>query len=461
MKRILVAAVSAAMVLFNSAAVFGAEQPEKSITWRFEDGVLTFSGTGQMSRETVENYSGLWQIEDEPVKIVVEPGITEIDGVIGSEACEELILPEGLEIMRVGGWSDFILPRPKSRLKKVKLPESLRQLKLGSFRGSSIEEIHVPKNLVDADRGFYMMECLKDITVSEENPVYSSVDGILYSKDGKTLIQYPVGREKTENHIPEGTEKIAMGAFERYNNIEIDRFNTLVIPEGVTSVGASAFYDCYVQTVYLPKSLTEIGTNAFFNYNHAIVPNPKYHLGRPEIKSVYYAGSKADWEKIVVINKKAETVGTFVLNDNVRSVFMTRPPIHYGEISVKFHDRYLNFDTYPVLRNGHTLVPLKAMSMIKDISVGWCINADGEMDVTRPVELCQAGLNASGQEVCVLKIEIPVVEKYMYVDGERVELECAAEVVNGNVMVPVRPIAEAMGYKVEWDDETRSVLITR
>ncbi len=161
---------------------------------------------------------------------------------------------------------------------------------------------------------------------------------------------------------------------------------------------------------------------------------------------------------------------------------------NYDEISVKFYDRYLDLDTCPVIRNGHTLVPLKAIIVGDSVVVSWSINADGEIDVTKPVKICTYELDSEWKKwwlnygddlVCKLKIEIPVGENYMYVseekvefdyaaevvnkyvDGERVELECAAEVVNGTVMVPVRPIAEAMGFKVEWDDETRSVLITR
>ncbi len=144
----------------------------------------------------------------------------------------------------------------------------------------------------------------------------------------------------------------------------------------------------------------------------------------------------------------------------------TEKTANYDEISVKFYDRYLDLDTYPVIRNGHVLVPLKAMVIYDSIVVSWSIDADGEIDVTKPVKMCtyECMRRWTGYEiglVCTLEIEMPVGENYMYVDGERVELECAAEVVNGTVMVPVRPIAEAMGYKVDWDDETRSVLITR
>lgn len=147
----------------------------------------------------------------------------------------------------------------------------------------------------------------------------------------------------------------------------------------------------------------------------------------------------------------------------------TEKTANHGEISLKLHDKYLNLDTCPVIRNGHTLVPLKAIVLTSSVVVSWSIDADGEIDMTKPVKVCtyrwanERVKLWQGEEgfACTLEIEILVGENYMYVDGEMVELDCAAEVVNGNIMVPVRPIAEAMGYKVKWDDETRSVLITR
>lgn len=44
---------------------------------------------------------------------------------------------------------------------------------------------------------------------------------------------------------------------------EISRIKSLVISEGVTSVGTDAFYDCHISSAYLPNSITAIGESAF------------------------------------------------------------------------------------------------------------------------------------------------------------------------------------------------------
>lgn len=75
-----------------------------------------------------------------------------------------------------------------------------------------------------------------EILVDERNEKFSSVDGILFSKDGKELICYPCGRKNKEYHIPEGVEIIREEAF---LNVE------------------------HLEHVYLPRSLEEIEEGAF------------------------------------------------------------------------------------------------------------------------------------------------------------------------------------------------------
>ena len=80
---------------------------------------------------------------------------------------------------------------------------------------------------------------LTSITVDENNACYKSVDGTLYSKDGKTLIQYAVGKPETSFVIPEGVTSIEAFAFAWCYHL-----TSVEIPDSVTSIEGSAFAGC-------------------------------------------------------------------------------------------------------------------------------------------------------------------------------------------------------------------------
>jgi hypothetical protein len=56
-----------------------------------------------------------------------------------------------------------------------------------------------------------------------------------------------------------------------------------------------------------------------------------------------------------------------------------------------------------------------------------------------------------------VKLIIGVTEAY--VNGEKVSLDVPAEIVNARTVVPLRFISEAFGAAVEWEGETKSVVI--
>ena len=106
-------------------------------------------------------------------------------------------------------------------------------------------------------------DLLATITVDSSNPVYCSLNGVLFNKDQTILLQCPGGRTGNFN-VPNGVRSIGPGAF------GWDRYLTSVtIPEGVTNIGSRAFMFCYLLTdVTLPNSLTSIGSEAFIECYH-------------------------------------------------------------------------------------------------------------------------------------------------------------------------------------------------
>lgn len=100
-----------------------------------------------------------------------------------------------------------------------------------------------------------------NITVDPNNPVYTSIDGNLYSKDGKTLLRYAPAKQEETFTIPEGVTTIGRNAFTMANSLV-----HIILPESVTVVGDEAFQKCWkLRQIDMPNSLTEIGRGAFYD----------------------------------------------------------------------------------------------------------------------------------------------------------------------------------------------------
>ena len=92
---------------------------------------------------------------------------------------------------------------------------------------------------------FFGSESLTSIEVSENNTAYCDIDGNLYTKDKKTLIQYAIGKKDTSFTIPNSVTTIGDYAF--WN---CDSLTSVVIPDSVTYIGRYAFSNCDSLTIY-------------------------------------------------------------------------------------------------------------------------------------------------------------------------------------------------------------------
>lgn len=80
---------------------------------------------------------------------------------------------------------------------------------------------------------------LTSITVPGANREFSSADGVLFSKDGKNLIQYPEGKNDAIYSVPEGVSSIGYSSFR-----DCLLISTVILPESLDRIGNSAFYGC-------------------------------------------------------------------------------------------------------------------------------------------------------------------------------------------------------------------------
>lgn len=125
---------------------------------------------------------------------------------------------------------------------------------------SNIESIAFSKDV--ASIGWWALDgcsSLLNFEVDEANLVYCDLDGVLFSKSLDTIVRYPSARSGSYV-IPEGVSVIGGSAFYECKNL-----TGITIPESVTEIGSNAFSGCIIlRTVILPQGLTTLGSEAFY-----------------------------------------------------------------------------------------------------------------------------------------------------------------------------------------------------
>ena len=147
-------------------------------------------------------------------------------------------------------------------LTSIVIPDSVTSIGDGAFEWCySLTSIEIPDSVTSiGDRAFGICHSLTNIEVDENNKYYKSIDGNLYTKDGKTLIQYTMGKQNTSFTIPDSVKSIGYSAFGDCHSL-----TSIVIPDSVTSIGDSAFIVCTSLTsIVIGNSVTSIGDGAFY-----------------------------------------------------------------------------------------------------------------------------------------------------------------------------------------------------
>ena len=99
---------------------------------------------------------------------------------------------------------------------------------------------------------------LTSINVDADNTAYKSIEGNLHSKDGKTLVQYAIGKTDTAFAIPDSVTTIGDYAFYGCDSLTSVTFGE---DSQLTTIGAAAFAACTSLTsIVIPSSVTTISS---------------------------------------------------------------------------------------------------------------------------------------------------------------------------------------------------------
>ena len=208
---------------------------------------------------------------------------------------EKIVLPEGVKELRE--MSFYNCPYAK----EIVLPKSLETIGENCFDGCSTLEtldcggavtigtsaflncimlrtVTISGNCTSL--GDYMpfdtCTALEEINVTDGNGDFTSKDGVLFNKEGDTLVEYPRSRPDSTYIVPSGTVEIAVNAFSDCKTIE-----DVVLPKSLKTLGDYAFYGCTnLKQLRAHKNLRNIGKCAF-----GYMKNSAYDESDPESKA--------------------------------------------------------------------------------------------------------------------------------------------------------------------------------
>jgi hypothetical protein len=162
----------------------------------------------------------------------------EITRYVGSK--QEVSIPAKIQGKSVTRIADFIFDDLNGgsfagkNLISVTIPNSVTYIGELAFYGNQLISVSIPNSVTSIGaNAFGSNPSLTAINVSSDNRNYSSVDGVLYNKNGSSLLLWPTGKKP------------------------------VTIPNSVTSIGANAFESNQLTSVTLPSSVTTIGASAF------------------------------------------------------------------------------------------------------------------------------------------------------------------------------------------------------
>ena len=209
-----------------------------------EDGVLF-----NKNKTTLMCYPGgkadiEYKIPDE-VKIIDKKSFT------GNNIVENVIIEENtVEKIEENAFANC------EGIKEIIIPMGVKEIGRMAFTGClNLERCEISATVSNIGDGITLVtNKMKEFVVDSDSQYYKAVDGVLFTKDGKILKEYPAWKTNQQYKIPEGVKVISTNAFYLcWNLTELD------ISEGVERIEKNAFNVLLkLKSIKLPKSVTDI-----------------------------------------------------------------------------------------------------------------------------------------------------------------------------------------------------------
>ena len=267
--------------------------------------------------------------------IKVPEGITKIcESAFGlkneNDCVEEIVLPSSVKIIEKSAFLE------RKKLRKINIPNGVKEICGNAFAFcEKLESLYIPASVekIDisafpkyqgSDMLFTKWPCaLKAVEVDPENKSFSSMNGMLLSKDKTELLFVPIEMQGAGFEIPDGVKVVNDSL--AYNNRALTE---IVLPDSLTIIGKNAFSYCEnLHKVILPAGLKIIGEAAFSHCTS--IDKVIFPEGLEEIGKNAFLGCIG--LKSVVWSKKLKSIGDNAFeNCGIDEAMLPDTLIHIG-----------------------------------------------------------------------------------------------------------------------------------
>lgn len=203
---------------------------------------------------------------------------------------------------------------------------------------TNAEQVILPKTITEIASNYFAGESCKEITVDEQNAYFTSVDGVLYTKDMTELVAYPAAKSATSFTLPDTLKTIRMHAFLSCQTLE-----EVILPDSLDTIGTSAFADCQaLSRIHIPEGVTAICSDAFWgckSLSEISLPStligldPSMFNGCESLETIWFGGTEEQWHDL-----RANPIQVSEITDSIIPVseplverILNKCTVYYGQ----------------------------------------------------------------------------------------------------------------------------------